>query len=66
MRIAKKFYDRYKNLQFFHGDIYNFPKNFANFDLAIVRGVIHHVAYPEKAIKSIGEIVSEILNHFSE
>ena len=61
IRIANKIYDRYKNLKFFYKDIYTFPKHFDNFDLAIVRGVIHHVAYPEKAIKSIGQIASEIL-----
>jgi len=61
IRIAKKIYDRYKNLKFFYKDIYTLSKHVGNFDLAIVRGVIHHVAHPEKAIKSIGEIASEIL-----
>lgn len=61
IKIAKKIYINYKNLKFFYKNIYTLSKHFEKFDLAIVRGVIHHVEYPEKAIKSIGEIASEIL-----
>src|SRR3989344_6021991 len=46
IRIAKKFYDRFNNLKFFYADVYNLPKQFKNFDLAIVRGVIHHLPDP--------------------
>ena len=61
IKLAKMFYGRFKNLKFFYTDLYKFPKRFEKFDLAIVRGVIHHVDYPEKAIKSIAEMTSEIL-----
>lgn len=61
IKIAKKIYVNYKNLEFFYKNIYTLSKRIEHFDLAIVRGVIHHVTYPEKAIESIGEIASEIL-----
>lgn len=61
VKIAKKFYDRFKNLKFFYADVYHLPKKFSGFGLAIVRGVVHHMSYPEKGIQSIGKIASEIL-----
>lgn len=61
VKLAKMFYGRFKNIKFFHADLYNMPKNLANFDLALVRGVIHHLPNPETAIKAIGEICDEIL-----
>ena len=61
IKIANKIYDRYKNLKFYYASLYNLPKQFEKFDLALVRGVIHHVDYPEKAIQSIAKVASEIL-----
>lgn len=60
--VAKKLYDaRNKKLQFFFGDIYHLSRKFDHFDLAIVRGVIHHVDEPAKAIQSVADIASQIL-----
>ncbi len=60
--VAHKLYNRKnKNLQFFYGDIYHLSRKFSHSDLALVRGVIHHVEDPQKAIQSVANVASEIL-----
>ena len=61
VKIAGKIFNHYKNLKFSHADLYDLAKKRENFDIALVRGVIHHVDHPEKAIQSIAKVTSEIL-----
>jgi len=61
IKIANKIFARYKNLQFSFANLYNLVKKRGSYDIALVRGVIHHVDYPEKAIKSIANIAKEII-----
>lgn len=42
------------------GDIYNLPTK-QQFDVAIVRGVLHHLYKPEKAMKQISKIAHKVI-----
>lgn len=59
--LAKKRYGKYDNLTFVHGDIDTLGKRLRNFDYAIVRGVLHHVDNPAKAVQMIAHMANEII-----
>lgn len=61
IKLANVLYNNQKGMQFLTGNIYGLHKKFPIFDIAVVRGVIHHVDYPEKAIASIAKIAKEIV-----
>lgn len=47
-------------ISFCVGNIYSLPKN-KKYDLAVVRGVLHHLYQPEKALKEIAGVANEVL-----
>src|SRR3989344_1248319 len=47
---AQKKYCKKNKLEFYYHDIYSLEDKFKNFDLAIIRGVLHHIVQPERAI----------------
>ena len=47
-------------IEFYYHDIYTLSKKFEDFDIAIVRGVLHHLDQPERAIHEISKITNEI------
>ena len=50
-----------KGLNFFCSDIFSLSKKKEQFDCAILRGVLHHLDNPKKAIAAIGEEVNEVI-----
>lgn len=58
--IKKK--DRNK-IKFLHGDVYDANKMFKknSFDIIVIRGVLHHLDSPKKAIKSLRNISRKII-----
>src|SRR3990167_5142189 len=61
INLAKVLYKKNKNIYFEKGNIYNIPKRFGNFDIAIIRGVLHHLDSPQKAIQSVAKVASHII-----
>jgi ubiquinone/menaquinone biosynthesis C-methylase UbiE len=65
IKIAqKKIKKSYKNnVKFKVGNIYDVDKLFkkGQFDLAIIRGVLHHLYNPQKAIKNISKVFPEVI-----
>jgi ubiquinone/menaquinone biosynthesis C-methylase UbiE len=61
IRLAQVLYKNHNKLKFYTGDVYRLNRKFENFDVAIVRGVIHHVDFPQKAIASISKIAKRIV-----
>lgn len=61
IKAAKKKYAHIGHLNFLYKNIYELNKKNLSIDCAIVRGVIHHVPDPLKAIKSVSECAPEIL-----
>ncbi len=59
IKTAKKNNRHPERVSFRVGDIYSLPR--LKFDIAIVRGVIHHLYRPEKAICEISKIAKTIL-----
>jgi len=57
--VASKRYSGNKNLHFFHGDVYSLPKQ-ERFDCAILRGVLHHVDDPKRALAAIACVCDEM------
>lgn len=57
--IAKKKITRQPRISFSVGSIYNLPKK--RFDIAIVRGVLHHLYRPEAAIDEIIKAASTVI-----
>lgn len=49
-----------KHVTYKIGDVYNLPTK-KQFDVAIVRGVLHHLYQPEKAIKQISKIAQKVI-----
>jgi len=60
IKLARALYAK-KGVQFVLCSIYSLTKMFDLFDIAIVRGVIHHVEHPYKAIGEIAKIASEVV-----
>ena len=60
IRIAQKLYQK-RNLTFQYVNIYHLERLKTKFDIAIVRGVLHHVDDPRNAIVSIAKIASTVL-----
>lgn len=56
-------FTRNKKIEFMVGNIYNLDKLFKKnqFDIAIIRGVLHHLYKPEKAIRNLGKIFPAII-----
>lgn len=54
---------RYKSIVFKICDIYDINKKFGKekYDLAVARGILHHLYNPEMAIKNISKTVSKII-----
>jgi methyltransferase family protein len=50
-------------VRFFEGNIYSLSKNFkkGEFDVAVMRGVLHHVYNPFKALKEVSSVVDVII-----
>jgi ubiquinone/menaquinone biosynthesis C-methylase UbiE len=52
-----------KKITFLHGNVYDanklFPKN--SFDVVVVRGLLHHLYEPQKAIKALSTLSKEIV-----
>lgn len=61
IRLAKVLYKENSRLQFSVENIYALHKKFSNFDLAILRGVIHHLDNPEKAILSVAKTAKRLI-----
>jgi len=65
IKIARRGLDKSlkNNIKFLQGDVYNAHKMFKNnsFDVIIIRGVLHHLYQPKKAIKSLSLISSRII-----
>lgn len=61
IELSQVLYKKHKNLSFHYGSIYDLHKKFNNFDIAIVRGVLHHVDFPQKAIESLSKVANQIL-----
>jgi len=61
IRLAQVLYKNHNKLKFYTGDVYRLNRKFKNFDVAIVRGVIHHVEFPQKAIASISKIAKRVV-----
>ncbi|MDH7476032.1 MAG: methyltransferase domain-containing protein [Microgenomates group bacterium] len=65
IKIAKKKVDLKlrKRIFFTQCDIYNIKKRFkkGEYDLGIMRGVIHHLDNPQKAIKLISQVIDQII-----
>lgn len=61
VKCAKKKSMKFNNLDFCILDIYNLDSFHKKFDIAIVRGVLHHLYYIEKAIENISKIADEII-----
>lgn len=61
IKLAQVLYHKEKGIKFVCENIYNLPKKLSVFDVAIVRGVIHHVDHPQKAIESLAKIAKEIV-----
>lgn len=65
IKVAEKTIEKKdKNkIKFMHGDVYNSHKMFKknSFDIVIIRGVLHHLNNPKKAIKSLKNISNRIL-----
>lgn len=61
IELAKTIYKKYSALQFETGNIYHLEKKFGTFDVAIIRGVIHHVEYPDRAIRSVAKIAKKMV-----
>lgn len=61
--LAKKRINQDKKIEFKVDNIYNLDKLFKKnqFDIAIIRGVLHHLYEPEKAIKNLGKIFPAII-----
>ena len=53
LKISKKKFKRFKNVEFINTEIKNVKKIKRKFDFAYSLGVIHHLNYPEKAFKII-------------
>jgi SAM-dependent methyltransferase len=53
----------FKSVFFNVGDIYNIDKEIGNkrYDIAVVRGVLHHLYNPEIAIKNIAKTASKVI-----
>jgi 2-polyprenyl-3-methyl-5-hydroxy-6-metoxy-1,4-benzoquinol methylase len=60
IECARKKSQDFDNIHFEVGDIYNLD-NDVRFDVAIVRGVLHHLDDVERAISSISKIADEII-----
>ncbi|MBI4009308.1 class I SAM-dependent methyltransferase [Candidatus Roizmanbacteria bacterium] len=61
IKLAQILYKDHKKIQFHSRNIYHLESDFKNFDIAIVRGVIHHLEYPEKAIQSIAKVAKKVI-----
>lgn len=53
-------YNKYKNVTYKVGDIYKLSKG-KIYDVAIVRGVLHHLYEPEKAMMELSEIAKTVI-----
>lgn len=56
--MAKK---KFKKIRFQLGDIYKLAFKKGSYDIAIIRGVLHHLAYPQKAIKEALFVAKTVL-----
>jgi len=62
IQIAKNRYEiKYQNIKFSIADVYNLDKIKKHFDIAIVRGVLHHLYQPEKAIQQLSKIADAVI-----
>lgn len=61
IELAQVLYKKHKNLSFHYASIYDLYEKYKNFDIAIVRGVLHHVDFPQKAIESLSKVASQII-----
>ncbi len=61
IKAAQKKYTGIKNVVFYSGDIYNLEQKHTKADIAIVRGVLHHVSDPSAAIQAVSKMADEIL-----
>lgn len=61
IKAAQKKYKGTKNLLFYFGDIYSLEQSQTKADIAIVRGVLHHVDNPFAAIQAVSKVADEIL-----
>lgn len=59
--VAKSKISGQKNIDFIVGDIYNVASLKKRFDIAIVRGVLHHLYEVELAVKNVCQIADEII-----
>lgn len=59
--IAKSKIAGQKNIDFQVGDIYNLALLKKHFDIAIIRGVLHHLYEVELAVKNVCQIADEII-----
>lgn len=60
IKIAKKNMSHIKNIEFQVMDVYSLPI-IRNYDIAIMRGVLHHLYQVEKAIEIICNIADEVI-----
>ena len=61
VRLAKKKAGRHKNVQFKVLDIYKAASLKQKFDVAILRGVLHHLYDPPKAILAVSRIARAVI-----
>lgn len=61
IKLAQVLHSKNERIQFKTCSIYDLNRSFSHFDIAIVRGVIHHVENPQKAIASVTKIASDII-----
>ena len=60
IEYAKKHYSA-PNLKFVVGDVYNIPFKDKYFDVVIVRALLHHLYYPNKALIELGRVSKVML-----
>lgn len=59
VRIAIQKYARTSRIKFKVGNIYNLPDK--TYDVAVIRGVLHHLYNPSQAMEKISKIAKEII-----